>query len=67
MPPQPMAGEEWSLPMPKAEMMTRLKLGWRSFETFARAYGIKPLGRQLFQIRLDQMDSATRRRIESGR
>jgi hypothetical protein len=58
---------EWSIPMSKAEMASRLELKPRAFETFAKQHGLKPLSRQLFQIRVDTMDIKTRRRIETGR
>jgi hypothetical protein len=62
----PLEGE-WSLPMSKTELMTRVKLKPDSFNTFAKQHGLRKCGRQLFQMRLDQMDSATRRRIETGK
>jgi hypothetical protein len=64
----PIEGDEnWSLPMSKAEIMTRLKLKPRAFATFAQGHGLKRIGRQLWQIRLNAMDAATRRMIEKGR
>jgi len=58
---------EWSLPMTKTEMMVRLKLNPKTFNTFAARHGLKKIGRQQWQIRLDGMDAATRRRIEIGK
>jgi hypothetical protein len=50
--------------MPKSSMMSRLGLGHSAFETFARRHGLHRIGRQLFQIRLDQMDAGTRRKFD---
>lgn len=58
---------EWSTPMSKAEIMTRLKMKPTAFNTFAKHHGLKQYNRQLWQIRLDAMDTSTRRRIETGR
>lgn len=58
---------EWSEPMPKKVLMSRLGLKPRAFETFAKRHGLKPISRQQWQIRLDTMDSRTRGRIETGK
>ncbi len=59
----------WSTPMSKTEMATRLgNLSPDKFKTFAEFHGIRQAGnRQLWHIRLDKMDMATRHRIEHGR
>jgi hypothetical protein len=58
---------EWSKPMSKAEIMTRLGLKPRAFGTFCKSHELKMISRQQWQIRLDSMDASTRRRIETGR
>ena len=59
--------EEWSKPMPKTEMATRLGLNQKAFNTFIKTSPVTKLGRQQWQIRLDEMDSNTRHLIEHGR
>jgi hypothetical protein len=56
--------EAWSAPMTKARMMTKLGLGHSALRTFAARQGIRPITRQLFQIRLDGLDPGTRRKLE---
>lgn len=58
---------EWSVPMPKMTIMSRLNLNPRAFETFAKQHGLQKISRQQWQIRLDKMDLRTRQRIETGR
>lgn len=58
---------EWSLPMPKAEIMTRIHLKPHTFKTFTKQHPLRQINRQLWQIRLDGMDKRTRGRIETGR
>jgi hypothetical protein len=56
---------QWSAPMSKAEISTRLKLSRRSFNTFTKNHALRSAGnRQLWQIRLDGMDAATRKKVE---
>ncbi len=60
--------EELSTPMSKTEIASRLKLGRRAFETFIKSHPIIPSGnRQLWQIRVDRMDAATRKKVELGK
>ena len=56
---------EWSLPMSKKDMMSRLNLSSRAFGTFASEYGLNRISRQQWQIRLDRMDSRTRAILEA--
>ena len=53
--------------MSKSEMMTRLKLHRKGFESFTRTHPLKRLSRGKWQIRLDKMDRNTRHMIETGR
>lgn len=57
---------EWSTPMSKAEMMTRLRIdSYKTFNAFAKTQGIEEAGnRQTFIIRLDKMDAKTRSKLE---
>ena len=59
---------KWSKPMSKSAMRNALKIdGCRSFDTFAKQQGIRQAGnRQLWQIRLDTMDEATRKKLEKA-
>ena len=61
----PLEGE-WSLPMSKIAMMTRLKIdSYQTFNAYANQYGIKKAGnRQTFIIRVDKMDKRTRALLE---
>lgn len=61
-------GGEWSTPMTKSDMMTRLHInGYKKFNTFAKKYGIEQSGnRQLWTIRLDGMDKSTRQKLEKA-
>ena len=62
---QALAGE-WSKPMTKSAMKNALRIdGYRTFDTFAEQHGIKKIGRQLWQIRLDAMDKTTRKKLEN--
>ena len=66
--PEPAPEGEWSLPMSKIDMRVRLgNMAKDKFETFVVQYELKRINRQLYQIRLDTMDSRTRRRLETGR
>ncbi len=57
---------EWSTPMSKAEMARRLGMSTRVLNTFAQRHAIRTVGsRQLWQIRLDGIDAASRRRLET--
>jgi hypothetical protein len=56
---------EWSAPMTKKEMWTILNLRPRAFNTFARSHALRKHSRQLFQIRIDGMDSRTRKKFEN--
>jgi hypothetical protein len=55
---------EWSRPMTKGQMGKILGLRPRAFNTFAKIYPLRKISRQMFQIRIDGMDSKTRRRLE---
>ena len=59
---------ELSNPMSKSTMMTALKMhGYKKFNAFAKKYEIQRAGsRQLWQIRLDTMDKATRQKLEKA-
>ncbi len=62
---QPSDGE-WSRPMSQANMMSILRIdSRRKFKAFAREYGIRQVGgsRQLWQIRIDRMDSVARSKL----
>ena len=62
---QALAGE-WSKPMTKSAMKNALRIdGYRTFDTFAEQHGIRKIGRQLWQIRLDAMDKTTRKKLEN--
>jgi hypothetical protein len=53
--------------MSKTEMRVRLgNMAKDKFESFASTHGLKRINRQIYQIRLDKMDVATRRRLETG-
>ena len=58
---------DWSKPMPKKVLMSRLGLNSRAFETFAKQHPLKKISRQQWMIRLDKMDARTRGRIETGK
>jgi hypothetical protein len=59
---------EWSNPMTKSAMMSRVGIdGYKKFNTFAKQYGLRKAGnRQLWQIRLDNMDENTRKKFEKA-
>jgi len=59
--------EEWSKPMSKNEMMTRLGIdSYKTFNAWSKTIGIKEAGnRQTFIIRLDEMDKKTRSKLEN--
>ncbi len=56
---------EWSKPMSKTDMRVLLgNLSPRKFETFTKTYPLRNAGnRQQFQIRLDGMDAAMRKKL----
>ena len=54
---------EWSCPMSKANMMKKLHFnGYRTLDTYAKEHPLRKVAgnRQLWQIRIDRMDSKTR-------
>lgn len=58
---------EWSKEMSKSVMMTKLSIdGYWKFNKFAENHGIQKVGdnRQLFQIRIDKMNSKDREKLE---
>lgn len=55
---------EWSPPMTKKEMGAILGLKPRAFNAFAKSHPLRRHSRQLFQIRIDGMDSRTRKKFE---
>jgi hypothetical protein len=59
---------EWSNPMTKTKMMKTLHIaGYSKFATFAKQYGLRQAGnRQLWQIRLDDIDKNTRQKFEKA-
>jgi len=56
---------EWSNSMTKKEMQGRLGLTPKTFASFIKLHPVKPINRQLFQMRLDGMDARTRRQMEA--
>jgi len=56
---------EWSNPMTKSALMKKVSIdGYKKFKTFAEMYGLCQAGnRQLWQIRIDRMDSNTKRKF----
>ncbi len=54
---------EWSLPMTKKELAACVDLNRYAFEGFGKRHGLRKISRQLFQLRLDGMDPATKRRF----
>lgn len=58
---------DWSLPMSKAEMMTRLQMGRRAFDTFTKIHGLRNISPQKWSLCLDKLDKNTRHAIERGR
>ena len=57
--------QEWSKPMSKSDMMTRLGIdSYKKFNSWSKQYGIKEAGnRQTFTIRLDNMDKQNRSKL----
>jgi len=66
-PPSPPPEGEWSSPMALKQMAGRLNLRPDAFKTFAGRHGLRKINRQLWQVRLDGMDGATRQKLEKGR
>jgi len=62
------SGGELSKPMTKSAMKNALRIdGYKAFNTFAKKHSIQQAGnRQLWQIRLDTMDEATRKKLEKA-
>ncbi|MBM4040929.1 MAG: hypothetical protein FJ290_20715 [Planctomycetes bacterium] len=59
---------EWSLPMSLNEFASRLgNMGRDKCKRFLETSGLRRLGRQQWQVRLDRMDKRTRALIETGR
>lgn len=56
-------GEVWSTPMSKNQMARRLRMKRNAFLTFAKTASIKPIGRQLWSLRLDRLDATSRGRL----
>lgn len=56
---------EWSNPMTKSALMKKVSIdGYKKFKTFAEMYGLCQAGnRQLWQIRIDRMDSNTKQKF----
>lgn len=56
---------EWSNPMTKSALMKKVGIdGYKKFKTFAEIYGLRQAGnRQLWQIRIDRMDSNTKQKF----
>ncbi len=67
--PAPRIEGEWSAPMTKAEMARRItgnrKARAREVEAILVSYGIKNLSGNKWSVRLDGMDSNTRKKIET--
>jgi hypothetical protein len=55
---------DWSSAMSKTEMILKLGMKRTAFETFAKHHGLKRISRQLWQIRIDKMDTNTRKKLE---
>lgn len=60
---------EWSEPMSKAELARRIYDGrknrGRDVNPLLKKYGFEKITKVLIRVRLDQMDAATRRKVES--
>ncbi len=58
---------EWSNPMSMSTMMSKVSVdGYKKFKTWAKQYDLQNAGnRQLWKIRLDQMDLNTRNKFEA--
>lgn len=50
----------WSNPMRKKELAARIKLTLKKFNAWAKGYGLKKHTRELYSIRIDNMDPKTR-------
>ena len=56
---------EWSNPMSKSDMMTALGIDSRKkFNAYANIVGIKKINRRTHQLRVDQLDQTTRKKLE---
>jgi len=67
-PNEPSDEEEWSDPMPLTEMMRKVNIsGYKKFRTWGKRFGLREAGnRQLWEIRLDNMDHSTRKKFKKS-
>jgi hypothetical protein len=58
---------DYSKPMPKIDMMKALKIdGFSKFNSFAKRHGIKKINRKLWQLRLNDLSSREREKLEKA-